>query len=122
MITFDKNTNKISLMQSFDLDDALWLIEKAKEHMKDVLDSGTETEDVAKRIQSFLDWDPKTEATPCYEGTKEDMMQHIADEMSNDEWNEYFDPNSAFRNALADWLSDEFDYEMTAEEVSPDLA
>jgi len=119
MIKFDENTNEIQVIETFSWDTVKHLIECAKEHYSDLYENDELSQEDAEKIEKFLNWDPETGETPLFGEKKKDLMQHLADEMMNDEWNDFFNAESSIRNALAEWLSDEFGVDMEACEIFP---
>ena len=120
MIKFDEKTNEIQVIETFSWDIVKHLIDCAKEHYADLYENDELSQKDAEKIEQFLNWDPETDETPLFGERRKDLMQHLADEMTNDEWNDFFNAESSIRNALAEWLSDEFDVDMEACEIFPD--
>ena len=119
MIKYDEKTNEIHVIEAFSWDTVKRLIECAKEHYADLYENDELSQEDAEKIEEFLNWDPETESPLFGEGKKE-IMQRLADGMTDDEWNDYFNADSSIQNALAEWLSDEFGVDMEACEIFPD--
>lgn len=120
MIKYNADTNEIHVIETFSWDTIKHLIECAKEHYADLYENDELPPEDVENIKKFLDWDPETDETPLFGNAKTDLMQYLTDEMTNDEWNDFFNAESSIRNALAEWLTGEFDVDMEAYEIFPD--
>jgi hypothetical protein len=121
MIKFDEETNEIQVIESFSWETVKHFIECAKDHFKDMYENDDLPQEDAEKIEVFLNWDPEKDKTPVFGADKKDLLRHLTDEMTNDEWSDFFNADSSIRNALAEWLSEEFGYDMEACEIFPDM-
>ena len=111
MIRYNKETQTIEVVTTFSWDATILpLILKAKEWYKDTLENDVDLSDEARDdIQKFIDWNPATDETLTGE-TKDDLMEYLQSEMTEDEWNDYTPDTSLLKN-LRGWLSDSFFFE-----------
>ena len=121
MIKYNADTNEIQVIEVFSWDGIIGLINDAKEYYKDLYENDELPPEDVENIKKFLDWDPNKDETPLFGNAKTDLMQYLTDEMTNDEWSDLFNAESSIRNALAEWLTGEFDVEMEACEIFPDI-
>lgn len=118
MIKFDEKTNEIQVIEAFSWDTVKHLLKCAKEYCADMYEGNEFSQEDAEKIEKFLNWDLETDDTPA-PGVQKEIMQYLADEMSNDEWSDFFNADSSIQNALAEWLSSEFDVSLEACEIFP---
>ena len=126
MIKYNADTNEIHVIETFSWDTVKHLIECAKKHYANLYENDKLSQEDAEKIEKFLNWDPETypetdEETLCFGNTKTDIMQYLAKEMTNDEWNDFFNAEYSIQNALAELLTSEFGVDMEACEIFPDI-
>jgi hypothetical protein len=113
MIKYDPEKDEIQVVETLSFKGTvLPLIKEAKEHYgeryeEEDLPEGCEAEDV----ENFLNWDPETGKTPLYEADRADLMQQLADAMNEAEWESGFNVEYSIRQALAEWITEEFGFE-----------
>ena len=114
MIKFDKEKCEIVVTECFSWSNTvLPLIKAAKEYYGELYEDEELPDGVdASDVEEFLNWNAEEdEATPTFESTKEDIMEAISESMNNAEWGDCFNSEDAVRDALADWISDEFSFD-----------
>ena len=114
MVKYDETTNEIQIIEIFDWDYVQGRIKEAQEYFKtfinDFIDDIEDGDDV-ESIQKFIGWNPEKKDV-------KDLMEFIADRMDEKEYyDDFFKSEPVLLDALAEWLSDEFNYEMDPAEV-----